>query len=272
MLADLWILNWKDVIEIIFFSSIIYLFANWLKKDKQKNLVLPFYLYLATVISTYYLQLYTINTFLIISLPIAISIFIIAHQRSLSKNFVTIKKINMERSFENSWIDELIKSSLLAINKKIDVIFVIEREDNLSPFIDANWTINGVFQKNLFEILISTELSTNKFFWLDAQGNLISYNNSWKHSDNNNDEENWKQDAIIITHKTDALVLKTCSITRSLDIIIQNRCLEKLTASQAMILLERHFTSQQKSNKKEEIEGYNHVPQTKKQHMEHKFQ
>src|SRR3990170_8108111 len=86
--ALFFMLTWRDVLEILFFSSIFYFISCWLKKDKQKNLVGIFQLYIFSIVATYLLDLATINMVLFMYTPSIIMIFILIHQRTLQKNFV----------------------------------------------------------------------------------------------------------------------------------------------------------------------------------------
>ncbi|MCL4360732.1 hypothetical protein M1446_00040 [Candidatus Dependentiae bacterium] len=252
--------DWKDLIEISFLVSSIYYFSIWLAKDSNKNLILPFYLYISGFIVSHYLNLNIISNILFFGSPIVLTIFILFHQRILQKNFIASQKANFEKQEQYLWLDELMKSSLTAINKNCDMTFVIERKDNLQDFIVTDWNLNAYLKKELFDLILNQQ-NNELFIWI-KDGTLISYTAQWAflqdetHKVTEKNLENWKQDALIITHQTDCIVIKTLHEERQFQIVIEGKIFEPLNALQTLTLLERYL---QPSSEFKKIKGIKHV-------------
>lgn len=238
-------IDWKDLIEISFLVCSIYYFSLWLSRDNKKNLILPFYLYITGFVVSHHLNLNIISHLLLIGSPVIFTIFILFHQKILQRNFIASQKFNMEKQEQHIWLDELIKSGLVAINKNMDVTYVIERDINLQDFILTNWNVNSYLKKELFDLILAQK-KDEQFFWI-KDGLLVSYTSKWAfigeefHRLEEKNLENWKQDALIITHQTDCMVVKALAQERQFQIIVEGKIFEPLTAQQTFTLLERYL-------------------------------
>ena len=56
--------HWQDGVEIIIFSALFYVLAQWLKRDKHNNLLQYFYGYCLFALGSYVFNLSTVTTFL----------------------------------------------------------------------------------------------------------------------------------------------------------------------------------------------------------------
>lgn len=247
---ELHISSWRDILEITLFSTSIYTFLVWLKKDTQKDLTSAFYGYYILFIGSYYCSLYTLSTVLLLTSPITLILFIVLHQETLQKNFVVLKKIQKTPPTDMHWIDELMKIFLNAVNNKKDILGVIERCDNLQDILKAPYLFYADIKKDAFDILLEKHSCTQEhLLWLNQEGKLIAINSSWQLE--LSDEwispdvlslAKWKQDAIFITSKTDALVFKVNSLTRTFDLIVQGKLIEHNDAQQTLLLLYAYIT------------------------------
>jgi DNA integrity scanning protein DisA with diadenylate cyclase activity len=241
----LYITCFKDTIEVLFFTVLVYYLSLWLQRDTQKNLLYLFFSYYAVTVGSYYCSLDTVSTALIACTPLAIILFIILHQETLQKNFVMLKKVHKKRTPEFHWIDELMKILLNAINSNREIVGVIERSDNLNDIIDAPYTLYADIQKEAFDILSEKQSHTkNGLLWLNQEGKLIAFNARWRLelceewiSYDVITLPKWKQDAIFITSKTDALIFKINPLSRTFDLIVQGKLIEKNDAQQTLLLL-----------------------------------
>ena len=86
--------------------------------------------------------------------------------------------------------------------------------------------------------------------WINQQGKLVSINSTWR---TNLDEawiskeaENmhiWKQQALYITAKTDALIFKVNPLTRSFDLVNEGKIIEGINAEQISSFLKNNLVT-----------------------------
>lgn len=242
----------KDAIEIIFFTSIIYVFCIWLKKDKSHNLLLYFFGYCSIFCFAVLLNLATIVSFLMYSAPIALILFIIFHQELLQRNFITLTHMPITSLEIADWPEHLIRASLHAINNNKQLICVIENRADLKPFLYTPIVCNTALSQNLITLLIdSVGFDQKKILWCNAQGKLLGINGEWHISAHEtwqtqsvNDLPAWKQDALLMTLKTDTIIYKADPSQRSFDVVIKGIVYENLAAHQALLLLKKHLALQ----------------------------
>lgn len=250
------IFNYSDMIEILFFSVIIYFFLLWLKQDTQKNLIFPFYIYCTITFISYYANLNIISTTLFLAAPLAIIIFIILHQNSLQKNFVMLKKVSATPSYNINWLEEFIRSCLSALNNNKEFICVIERSDQLQNTIKAPCIFYADFKKDIFDILIEKHTCKNThLIWINHEGKIVAINatldinisQEWM-STQADTLAKWKQDGIFISSKTDAIIIRVNPLTRTFDIIIKGKIVEGINTDQAFAVLQYNL-DKTKNNK-----------------------
>lgn len=254
------ILNWRDFIEIVCFSTIVYTFLRWLKQDKQKNLVIVFYGYAAFAVCAYFGNFLTLNYLLMSYLPIAIVIFIILHQELLQKNFVTLQRLKTDDITDN-WFDEFTRACLSALNTNKEIICVIERNDSLKNLITTQFVFHADFKKDIFDIVLEKQVHSSQYFmWLNQEGKIVAINARWNLQ---LDEQwvtpeaqsihKWKQDGIFISSKTDALIFKITPLTRTFDVIFGGKLREEISANQAFTILQRQLHNNAPLNTQEHV-------------------
>lgn len=190
---------------------------------------------------------------LLLMAPAALALFIILHQEVLQRNFILSYKISSHNTQTHapSWLDELMKGCLSALNKNKELIGVIERDTKLDSIIIAPFKMSADLQKEIFEILIEKhEISNNNMIWISHDGKFRAINATF---DINIDSQwltkelaqisKWKQNSIYITKKTDAIVFKINPISRTFDLIMNGNIMESLTPSQAHNILLNYFNS-----------------------------
>lgn len=244
-------LPYKDGIEILFFATVLYYILLWLRKDEQKNLLGAFYGYCMLFFASYYLDLPVISFALFITSPIVALIFIIMHQETLQKNFVHLVQAAPRIAQSYHWADELIKCCLMALNRHREIILVIEKNDHLKNLIHAPYFIYAELKKDVFDILLEKHIPSNDYMmWVNQQGKLVAINCTWKtHLDETwmsteaQHMHPWKQHALFITSKTDALMIKVNPLTRSFDIIMSGSVQEQVNAELAARLLKKNLNA-----------------------------
>ncbi len=259
-------LPYRDVIEVLFFAGAIYYIQLWLKKDSQRNLLLGFYIYCALFCASYYADLPVLRFILFVFAPAIAMLFIILHQETLQKNFITLSNPAVPLKEQGNWIDELIKCTLTALNKHKDIILVLERNDSLKNLIHSPYFIYAELKKDVFEILLEKQIPGNDYMiWINQQGKIVSINSAWKTqldedwiSQEAEHMHVWKQQALYITSKTDALALKINPLSRSFDIVSQGGIVEGMTADAVTTYLKKQLLQ---GSRKEKVAIAKHASQ-----------
>jgi hypothetical protein len=182
-------------------------------------------------------------------MPLVAVLFVILHQETLQKNFVKLTKSTASVLETSHWVDELIKCCLTALNRHKEIILVIERNDHLKNLIHAPYFIYAELKRDVFDILLEKHAAGDDFMiWINQQGKLVSINSTWR---TNLDEawiskeaehmHIWKQQALYITAKTDAIVFKVTPLSRSFDLIVQGKIIEGINAEQAATFLRKNL-------------------------------
>lgn len=245
--------SYSDYIEILILTSVIYFFQKWLSLDTQKNLLLLFHCYCFFLISIYYYSLPTISLISFYSIPLVFLFFIIIHQNTLQKNFITLQKIaDKPSSLTINWIQELVQLALQSLNLKRDIIFVIEGKESLTNLISCSSAFYADFKKDIIEILLDKHIvSPHTFVWLTYNGKCVSINNTWNYeiekefiNQNSTLNTHWKLYGGHISLKTDALIFKINSLSRNFDVILKGKIVEQISAEQLLKILIKYCETQ----------------------------
>lgn len=248
----------KDCIEILFFTSLIYYCMRWLNKDRQKSLILYFYCYCFLMFGSYIFSLSSMSVFLVHCFPVIFTLFIIVHQELLQRNFIALHAISAKTTEQSAtaWPEMLMRSVLTLLHKQQEIVCVIEQQQSLSSFINAPFMLHAPLQQGMLEALLEGKFSqeTNSFVWMNNHGIIQSIESSWipheKIVENQHERaQEWLQEALLFTSKTDALILKATVASRTFTCITQGRLREGLTADHMVRILQgvkSHVQSTQK--------------------------
>ncbi len=273
--------TWHDGIEILFFSSLFYYLALWLRKDRQQNLLWYFYGYCAVTLIAYNANLPTVSFFLLLFSPAIIMLFIIMHQDILQRNFVALRHITPAHTTTHNWLEALIQTCLIVINNNKTITCIIERNDNMHTFLHVPFIVHAPLHTALLEVLVNCDsYDQHKMVWIDAHGNLEGINAAWRHSIiQTSHHENMEQtqdkthgektsldkarmekinlekahiekmhlektsleDALLYTTKTDALIFTINPETRTFTIIMCGNQLQKVSAHHAYTTIQKYL-------------------------------
>ena len=229
--------SWRDVLEISTFSYATYRFLQWLHCDVQKQLLLYFYGYCGITFGAHYLKLTILSQTLLLMTPVVLSIFIVLHQHTLQKNFVALQPIKLAIPGTEHWIDELIRASLYAMNRSRHIIWVIERTQPLDAALEAPCLFYADLKKDLIDLLLDTQTVPETILWVQQTGKLVAINARWKQQEDSawlspqaQQLPAWQQQALLISAKTDAIIIHCSSITRLFTIITQEKSVDDLSA------------------------------------------
>lgn len=253
--------GWRDVVEIALFSILIYSFSLWLKRDKQKHLLLYFYGYCCIVLGAYWAQLPTVSFLLFITSPIAIMLFIMMHQETLQKNFVMLRNIMPATAGKTDWLETLIRTALVAANNNKSVHCVIEHTDSLSSYLTTPLPLHTQIQKNILAMILESEtFETDKLLWLNSKGLLLGMNAHWSTQLEDAWLDNgakklaaWEQDALFFTAQSDAIVFNINPQTRLFSIFAQGKIFNNINAPLALKTIEKYISVSSKDKKQKEM-------------------
>jgi len=244
----------NDVLEIFLISSALYYFSRWLRNDRQKNLLLIFYSYCSLLLACYWMQLSVASTFLWVTAPATLMLFILFHQEALQKNFVMLRNTAplKEANLRVDWLETLIGTCLTAANNNTSIYCVIEHKDSITNIISAGLPLYADLQKNLLSMLLESDtFEQNKLLWINSHGRLLGLNAQWNvqleeswMQDSVKSFDSWQQDALFFTAKTDAIVFKLCQKTRNFDIVAQGKIFNKINAALALKTIEKYLNPQ----------------------------
>ena len=240
----------KDALEIGFFSLIVYIFSLWLKNDTRNNLLVYFYGYCAVVAFSSLLHLPIITAFLLYTSPLALILFIIFHQETLQRNFITLRKSEISLEHSGDWLEDLIRTNLYAINANKQMICIIEHQTSLKPFLETPFLCDSpVQQKMLIVLLESNGFDCNKMVWCTSHGKLMGINAQWNiHVDSTWQAQSvkelpeWQQDALLMTMKTDAIIFKSDPAKRSFDVVVKGIVHQDLSAAQTLAFIKKQLS------------------------------
>lgn len=150
--------------------------------------------------------------------------FIVLHVETIfqSSQLSKIKELN-------ALIDELIQCAQTALKKRKETIIIVEGNDTLKDLIHAPYFIYAEFKQDVFEILLEKQApGTDYLIWINHHGKIVSINSDWKTplNDERISEEiehmhAWKQHALYVSRKTDALILKINPFSQTFDVVSQ---------------------------------------------------
>ena len=248
ILEHLSLYSWKDISEVLFFTSLIYYFSSWLKRDRQKPLFLSFYSYLTTITFAYFAHLFTITSLLITFAPVALVLFIVFHQETLQRNFVSLRNITPKEN-DGDWVEHMIRSCLVAVGNNKPIHALIEKRDNLTEFLHISHRFETVITQGLLDLLISSPtFNSEKIIIMKDNGTLSGINGTWKKSSVDTwlaaeakEQEQWAQDALFFTAKFDALYFTIDPKTRTFTLLAQGKYLETVSAQAAKKTIKQYL-------------------------------
>lgn len=229
----------RDIIEIIFCSSSIFIVCQWLKTDKTKNLLVYFFAYCILTLCAWIAQLPVLTPFLFTYAPIALLLFIVLHEKTLQRNLVTLCSITPARSHHEDWLNTLLSSSLALINAHKSITVVIEHKDSLDYFLAAPFIINADIEKNVLDIFLSSSsYDKQKMVWINTSGKIRSINVTWREKTDN---------ALFYTTTSDAIIFSAHPISRTFTLISKGKEIKNLSTHHIHTMIKKQLSSNQSS-------------------------
>ncbi len=243
--SSFWI--WRNILEILIFSFLVYKISLYLRRDKTKNLLPYFYGYCALACTSYFLQLGTLSYTLFLFAPAAICLFILFHQETLQRNFVAIKQLAAQQPTFIDSLEVLMRCTLIALNNKQEVTVLIEYNDNLNEFLESNSSINSPINYDLLVLLLeSPSYDQKKMLWVTHTGIIRGMNAQW-HDEltakstigatqilTAQDLHEW------YTTKTDCLVFELNPIARTFALTAHGTTKQNLSSAHVLQMIKKH--------------------------------
>jgi hypothetical protein len=237
----------RDIIEIVFYASVLYAFCIWLKTDKTKNILGYFLTYCTLTLFAWAVQLPTLTPLLFTYAPVALLLFIVLHEKTLQRNLVTLCAITPTKIQHEDWLDTLLSSSLTTINNNKNITVIIEHRDSLEYFLDAPFFINADIGKGILDILLSsTSYDEQKMVWIDTNGRVRGINVSWRINKEVTQlrptHSLHKENALFYTLQTDTIVFSAHPISRTFTLIINGHETAHLSAHQMHTIIKKQLS------------------------------
>ncbi len=244
------IARWQDIVEIAILSTGIYYFSLWLLQDKQKPLVLSFYGYCLALVATHHMQLTTINMLLMVLCPLALTVFILLHQETIQKNFISLHAIRPVQQPSTDWIELIIRAALTSAGENKSVCYLLEKKDDLATFVTSSNPTEAPVSLPLLRLITTSALyDQDKMIWINASTKVHAYNADWiKNSvdawlaQEVRAQEQWIQDALFFSTKLDALIVKSIPSTRTYTLIAGGKLMEHVSAQTACTTIKQYLS------------------------------
>jgi len=232
---------WRDILEIIFFAYLFYCIALWLKRDKKNNLLIYFYSYCLLAFATHMLQLTTVTYCLFLFSPVILMFFGLIHQETLQRNFIAFKHAISPKTPEHNWLACLFRSCLVALNNNKELLCVIEHQDMLQSFMSTPFAIDASVQESLLELILESSFyEPTKMIWITSTGRIIGFNAQW-HRHQSMPSSAWKDEALLYTTKTDALIIHLDPKQSTFTLAGHGKLFQHLNAHHAFQMIKKHI-------------------------------
>ena len=263
-------LTWRDIIEILFFSTCFYYLMVWLNKDREKRLLPSFFGYCALTFVSHALHLSTITYSLFLFAPAIIMLFMFMHQDTLQRNMIALKNISTASTIAQDWLSCTMRNSLKALHDNKSMLILIEHTDALSSFLKAEYIIQTPVSDDALNLLTENGLCTAQhMLWIRTNGTVQGVNASWKaswHPNAYTDTNEWVDDAIAYTTKTDALIIKSNAQTQSYTIACNGHVTHDLTVDQTAKIVRKQINQSSPSMEKGFSHDRSHAQEKSTQH------
>lgn len=258
----------KDIIEIMVFSGMGYIILNFLSRDR--DLFVKALGCFSLLFLTYFFDLQGLYHFLLFFLPVIGVLFVLFHKEILQKNYVYLKRIQLSKNAQAFNVETLMRILLNSMNAGNDIAFIIELEDEV-PLV-SDHLLNATLNEIVVNMLMSSSLFDKQRLVLIRNGQIHSINCSYIITqeecfiDKNIKElAPWKEHGLLLTQKSDALVIAVDSTSRYFTLIVQGKIQDHLNAQAALRIIE-HCCNTEGSFKEE---NYDHTYSSSQQKEMH---
>jgi hypothetical protein len=251
----LYSLLFRDIFEMFFYSSCIFIFLKWLYADKSKELVSYFLGYCCLLIGAWVFELPTLFLCLLYNSSTIVLLFIVLHEKTLQRNFVTLYNPSLNETDLQDWLEIVMQSCLTSINANKPVTIIIEQKDSLELFLDNQSPVKAHINKHLLDILLLHEAyESDKMIWIDTKNNIKGFNTEFIST-----EKQKKGTLLFFSMQNDAIMLITDPLLRSFAIVFKGKKIENVSAYQTQLLIKKYLNV---SHANKEIYYENNIDET----------
>jgi hypothetical protein len=199
----------------------------------------------------YCLDAIAITSFLTMMLPLIGVLSIILHQETLQKALLIPKRvIPAAAARDGDWLDILMRCCVQALHSKGAVMCVIERTDSLEGMLNSAAPFNVRLTYPLLVKMLHIYEPTS-FIWIKEPSLLIAIDAQWVGVDAKDVDSvhyqahSWQRYAVLLTHKTDAIVICASGTEQLFTVVAQGTMAESVPVGTALRIIRRFITKQQ---------------------------
>lgn len=257
-------MTYTDYIEIFALSIAIYYISIWLSQDTRHNLLGYFYAYSALLAATYSAQLYTISFCLTFFAPVICICFIIIHETTLQKNYITLRNTITPKKASRSWIEQLVRICLQSMNNNQPISCLIEQNDQLATVLKDVMRVQTDIDTGVLEVLTaSPSFAADHMVWINKWGTVLGINAQWKHQadpafidESVKKIDTFKQDALLYTAKTDAIFFRANPHNHTFDVVAHGTLFESISTHAMVTCLKKYITPASHDHKGDTHEAF----------------
>ncbi len=241
----IYLLHWADFIEIFSLFCGIYFIFRWLAASNT-NLIEIAYGYILLISLSSFFDLYALKDFLFMSFPVGAVLMIIFHQHHLQRNFVTARndtKNSQSYAIAENWLDSLMRALFRVATTQEGIrLCIIEKNSSLSGVLGADISLHLPCTYDLLMAIQTFHKNSSRYVWVKSSGILVAvdayYSAFYEEYDGESgwgiDLETWKQEALLLTIKTDAVVMAVNGFTRRCTLIHEGKIIDDVGVAAAL--------------------------------------
>jgi hypothetical protein len=174
-------------------------------------------------------------------------LFILIHQKSLQKNFISLFKVKPAQKANVNWLQEIIRFCLQANG---DICFLVEHQDSLHDLLTITIPMHAQITTQLLQFLYhSSDFDAKHYILIDTQGNLLGMDVIWEKPLALTDiNENETIKASYYLMNSDAFMLQYNYQNRLFTIIMKEHIYTNLTTAQVLQSI-THYLASSENNK-----------------------
>lgn len=245
--ASVWYV--RSIIEIVTLWYIFHTILAWISIDQKRPLTTAVVCYWSGALVSSFLGLLPISTLLINSAPLAAMVFVLVHERTLQKSFITHTQLATidTAGFNNHtllWPTAIIRSCLYTLNNGLSCTIVIERRNALTGLLDSEWPCRTAVTEQILMVYHTSSLyNPQQALWITDHGTLVSYTAHPPHKNSIPFEARpvtvpaELEYYLALTIHTDAIVLWADPSQRTFTILVAGTAITNQTAERTVTLL-----------------------------------
>jgi uncharacterized membrane protein len=251
-------LTWYECVEIVSFITLMWSILRWLNRDIDAPLIIWACMSWGIAALSWIAGFEAITLLCVYIAPIAIVTFMLFHKETLQRNYLVSPSISEARDIPH-FIEEMVRYMLYNFNRDVSSYWIIEHENALEGIVTSQQTLHAPLRATLMDLIITSHRRSETLrLWVTSLNKIVGLNPEieihWE--EHLMSPEYMKlpleiQKALILTMKTDAIIIYAHSSTRTCTLIAQGKYTERIAPQ---MLIETITKLLQATHKKEERE------------------